>query len=227
MLACHPPVPAAHGPALRRRRTRPATPRAVRAALGVALTAVVLLGTVPVRAGPVAGAGGEPAPFEGRWGVVPEDLEDARRSISRVVRRVEPLVRGPARRRGGPGEGGLPSTLLQGLALPSVDLVIEDRGDSWVLIADGRDRRVVGRRAVVSRSSPIVRSGGVEDGDLIVETANDAGTRIVEHYRRAGPDRLLLDLRLTNALFDDPVEATVAFLVLPPDGAAPRGRGAP
>jgi hypothetical protein len=153
---------------------------------------------------------------EGRWEADAEAAEEARRDVDRALRRVRPLL-GPAGARGGRPRGDGSdrrgaNPLFEGLAVPQTAVEIERDGDAWVVAIDDLEPRRITASAVVSRQNPIVRIGGLEGATLVIETANDAGTRIIERYRRVPDGGLLLDLELASPLFEAPVETQVPFV---------------
>lgn len=191
-----------------------ATGRAIRRLVALVLLSWLLLTATPLASGDVVSAGVAPAhPLIGVWRVVQADLEAARQRIERQLRRIRPLLDSGGRngRRRDEALERAQAGLLQGLALPRADLSIRHDGEAWIIVTDGRLRRRVTPSAVITQSSPIVRSGALEGSTLFVETANDAGTRIIERYRHLDDGGLQLDLELDNPLFEDSLQVLLLF----------------
>ncbi len=98
--------------------------------------------------------------------------------------------------------------------LPERRLVVIRDEERVELVYDGERRRVLhadGRGSVVDTSGGRVQIAGFEDGALVVETASDRGSRIVERFVPMPSGRMRLEVRVINPLFDEPVSFALHF----------------
>ena len=68
-----------------------------------------------------------------------------------------------------------------------------------------------GRPSIVDADNPDVRLGAWEADTLFVERSSARGTRVVEAWRRVGPD-LVASFEIRNGLLEEPLTFELYFL---------------
>lgn len=157
----------------------------------------------------------------GRWQLDAERSDDARDVLADATRDVAGDLRPPRSRRPDPAglrrpvpNATLGRELFAPVRLPERRLELAVEADAVDFRRDDHPAERIwtdGRPSVVDADNPDVRLGAWEDGVLYVERASARGTRVVEAWRRAGPD-LVAEFEIRNGLLEDPVTFELYFL---------------
>lgn len=163
----------------------------------------------------------DPQALVGLWQLDEERSDDADDELEDATRDVAGDIRPPRSRRPDPAglrrpvpNSALGRDLFGTVRLPerTVELGVAEDAVDFSRDAGPAERIWTdGRMSVVDSSNPDVRLGAWEDGVLWIERNSQRGTRVVESWRREGPD-LVAAYEIRNGLLEDPVTFELYFM---------------
>ncbi|MEE4300589.1 MAG: hypothetical protein V2J24_14210 [Pseudomonadales bacterium] len=168
-----------------------------------------------------ANAGAEQPLLAGRWQLDEDRSDDARETLEDATSDVAGDLRPPRSRRPDPARlrrpvpnASLGRELFGPVRLPARRLELAVAGDAVDFRRDDQPTERIwtdGRPSVVDADNPDVRLGAWEDGVLWIERNSARGTRVLEAWRREGPD-LIASFEIRNGLLEDPVTFELYFV---------------